>query len=95
MRGQFNSPMSRSRRLTLNNSPSIAILRCHCRCAQAMLVSLLSLGLAQGITQSDLRLHQQLAWAHDLSDCKSGLVMVEQQTRWHATKTNLIMLCAA
>jgi len=40
-------------------------------------VSLLSLGLTQGITWSDLRLYQQRAWAHNLSDYKSRLVMVE------------------
>ena len=60
-----------------------------------MLVSLSSLGLAQGITWSDLRLCQQRAWAHDLSDYKSGLVMVEQQTRCDVTKTNLIRLRTA
>ena len=42
-----------------------------------MLMALLPLGLTQVITVSDQRLCQQRAWAHDLSDCKSGLVMVE------------------
>ena len=42
-----------------------------------MLVSLMSLGLAQGITYSDQRLCQQRTWAHNLSDYKSRLVMVE------------------
>jgi len=44
----------------------------------AMLVSLLPLGLTQVITNSDQQLHRQRAWAHNLSDYKSRLVMVEQ-----------------
>jgi len=60
-----------------------------------MLMALLPLGLAQVITSSDQRLCQQRVWAHNLSDYKSRLVMVEQQTRCDATKTNLIRLRVA
>jgi len=43
----------------------------------AMLASLLSLGPTQVITHSDQRPCRQCAWAHNLSDYKSRLVMVE------------------
>jgi len=42
-----------------------------------MLMALLPLGLTQVITSSDQRLCQQRIWAHNLSDYKSRLVMVE------------------
>jgi len=42
-----------------------------------MLMALLPLGLTQVITSSDQRLYQQRAWAHNLADYKSRLVMVE------------------
>jgi len=51
--------------------------RCHCQCTLGMLVALLPLGLTQVIIYSDQRLHQQRTWAHNLSDYKSRLVMVE------------------
>jgi len=44
----------------------------------AMLASLLLLGPTQVITYTDERLYQQRTWAHNLSDYKSRLVMVEQ-----------------
>jgi len=43
----------------------------------AMLASLLLLGPTQVITCGDQRLCQQRTWAHNLSDYKSRLVMVE------------------
>jgi len=43
----------------------------------AMLASLLPVGPTQVITYSDQRPCQQRAWAHNLSDYKSRLVMVE------------------
>jgi len=42
-----------------------------------MLMALLPLGLTQVITRRDQRLYQQRAWAQNLSDYKSRLVMVE------------------
>ena len=44
---------------------------------RAMPVSLLSLGPTQVITMCDQRPYQQRTWAHNLSDYKSRLVMVE------------------